>query len=1277
MNKKVVLSVLSTTLVASLAASAFAAPKDGIYIGGDIKKFYSTDILFEMTPAAKTAYNNELKTMATNLNNIVFVDVKGNGASLQEMFDKGGKVALGEPLKKEDFVDLYKVVNKDGSSTANENARDKVDGTTPGELKVESVSAITKTKVQVKFNKAVDSVKAENFTIAGASVTAATLGEDKKTVALTVSGLNYTTEYTIVTKQVLVDGKPVDVADSKFTTPAVTDLYNLELSTNVPGDQILANGADNLVVTAKLLDKVTGQVDTNADNVLIAFSSTYGNLANERVTVQNGVATVTLRSEFSQKDLVAKVDAQVIEASGDYKDLIGKIVGTKNVHFKVKLDDGTSPEQKPAVRSAGSNQADRVTVNFNKDVTIADFVQIDEVTKKPKVDPVSKNAILKAKIEITQPGHTTPYVVRGLKAVPGNSKALEVILDKHAADNTLKDNETVFVKFIQDSNIGEQTTSADFILADARKPEATSAVSQDLKTVKVKFSEAIAKADVSLDGGITAIDSYSFGDFDAETLEDTRDILTIKTKNYLPAGTHSVQLSSIYDYAGLTDDKNISTSQSLDFNVAGDDSIPSASVSVESSEQFRVTFNKQVTGLTTANTKLQVAVKNADGTVEWKNVEDVSGKYSRTPLLTIDPVSDSEYVFELKDDWTQIYNTKLTTKNYYNDSYRLFIAAKSVMNPANGKQNVDIIMPLSDAIMTGPDTTSPSITDITEIATGRYNVEMSKPVKLPGQDKNGNDVIDTPSESQGTTIPVPIIEFLGKDKDGNTITIKGKVEKYTDKNHADKQFEVVPQPEPNQDSPQDIVNKGGNQTWTLVVRSISDDVGNTAQTLTKNFVIKPNVVVADDVFMVAGSLPNGSTYNKVEGFLNGSGQDTIVLTFTSGVTYTGSEKNAVNPANYTLDGENLPKGTLISIEDADNNTNNGYERVILTLKDGTLGTSKHSNVITLSKSLVSYKGTKLTGLYSVTFKPEVGVDPIDSNAAKAADKAIADLPANITLADKAAVQAARAQYDALKPEAKPLVKNIKVLEAAEKKIEELDKAQGDAAANLKAAQETVAALETAAGKDLTVEANLLEAEKAVKDAEAAVTKVVAGSDKDVLAAKVTLAKKKVADARKLFDADSAAALKAAQDAVTALEAAAGKDLKVEANLTAAESALADAKAKVAKVATGADKTALEGKVTAADKTVTDARKAFDDAKALEAAKTALNDAVVAAQAKHDAAAEGNASGEYPAPAKASFQTAITAAKGVHDNATSTKAELDQAKADLATAETAFDGLKTP
>ena len=991
----------------------------------------------------------------------------------------------------------------------------------------------------MKFNKAVDSIKVENFSIAGATVNSATLGDDKKTVTLNVSGLEYETEYTVSTKEVLVDGETVEVPDVKFKTPAITDLYNLELTTSAPGDQVLANGVDNLVVTLKLLDKVTGQVDVNADDIVISVSSTYGNLGNTRIVVQKGVATVTLRSEFSKTDLVSKIDAQIIEASGDYKDLIGKVVGTKNVYFKVTLDP-INPDVKPAVLSAGSNEADRVTVNFDKNVSVADFVQYDEKTKKFKVD-ADGNALLKkdvvirvtqllenedpskakGKVEQEDEVDVVLKTVRGLKPVAGNPKALEVVLDK---ETYLTDNKAVKVKFIQNSNIGPQTTSADFILADARKPEPTSAVSQDLRTVKVKFSEPIAQADVSLDGGLTAIESSKFGEFNPETLEDSRDILTITTVDYLTAGVHSVQLSSIKDFAGWTDDKNISTSQSLDFTVASDTSAPNASVSVESPEQFRLTFNKQITGLSTSNLKLQVAVKNDAGVEEWVDVEDTVDKYDIVPELDIDKVSDSEYVVELMDDWTQIYNTKSSTKNYYNDKYRLFIPAKTITNPSNGKQNADIILPLNDKIMTTNDTTSPAIVDITEISTGHYNVVMSKPVKLPGKDNNKGR-LDTPSQNQKNGVPTPIVEFVGKDKDGNAVTIKGAYLDYTDKNKADKQFEVVPQPEKDQDSPQAIVNKGGDINWTLVVRSISDDVGNTAETLTKNFVITPDEV-AEDVFMVKGKRANGEFYNGVNGYLNGAGKDTIVLTFTSGVKYTGQDENAVEPSNYTLDGENLPKGTILKVEDADDNLKNGYETVIIILPEGTLSTSKHSNLITVSKSLVSYKGTKLTGEYAITFKPELGEDPKDAeNNAKDVDNLIAAIPSPVTLDDEDAVKAARDAYDALTKSEKALVKNLKALTDAEAKIADL--------AKVKAAEDAVKAFEDAVEEDLTLEDNLKAADAALKTAKSKVKLVSASNEKRLFEARIAIAEDKLQKARDKFNEVA----KAKDEAKQAAEAA--------------------------------------------------------------------------------------------------------------------------------------------
>ncbi|MBG9787690.1 sugar-binding domain protein [Brevibacillus laterosporus] len=1270
MNKKVILSVLSTALVTSMATSAFAA-SGGIYIGGKVDRFYSDDAFIKQNAMLiADLYDSGLENVE---NSVLYVNWDGKVATLQELIDAklAGKEAEYKTVTSEDFEKIggeegFYAVDGQGNVSTEKEMQPEQKPVTPGDLNVESVSAITKTKVEVKFNKAVDSIKSENFAITGASVNAATLSEDKKTVTLTVSGLNYDAEYTVVAKDVLVDGKPVTLTESKFKTPAVTDVYNLELTTNAAGDQILANGSDNLVITAKLLDKVTGQVDVNADNVVVAFSTTYGNLANTRVTVQNGVASVTLTSEFSQKDLVAKIDAQVIEASGDYKDLIGKVVGSKNVQFKVNLDPTPGVEDKPVVVSAGSNQADRVTVNFNKEVTVADFVQYDEATKLFKVS--GGIAVLKdgTSINVSQDGVSKKVV--GLKPVSGNSKAMEVILAK---DEYLDDNKAVKVEFVQQTNVGPQTTKADFILTDARKPEATSAVSQDLKTVVVKFSESIAKADVSLDGGLTEVESAKFEEFNPATLEDKRDILTIKTKNYLTSGTHSVQLSSIHDFAGLTDNKNVSTSQTLDFDVQADVAVPVATVGVESPEQFRVTFNKIVEGLTADKVKLQVAVKNVDGTESWVNVADTTGKYKVTPVLAMDntPENKNEYVFELTEDWTKIYDTEGTKLNYYNDKYRLFIPANSVTNPANGKQNADIQMLLNDTIMTTPDTTSPTIKEISKIAKDSFNVEMSKPVKLPGKD-GGHD---TASQSQPTGIPAPIVEFLGKDKAGNHVTIKGKFGDYTDKNKADKQFEVTLAD--GQQSPQAIVNDGGDKNWTLVVRSISDDVGNTAATLTKNFVIEPDSVVADDIFMVKGER-SGAAYNGVEGALNGTDPDTITLTFTSGVQYTGTVKNAVNPANYLLDGENLPKGSILKVADADKNIQNGYEIVIISLPHGTLSTSKETNVITVSKSLESYKGTKLTGEYTVTFKPGLGVEPADATAAKAVDELIVALPANITLADEAKVVAARTAFTNLTDVQKPLVKNLDTLEAAEKKIDELKTAAGDAAANLVAAKTAVTDLETAAGKDLTKEADLLAAEAALKTAKEKVALVADANEKKLLDAKVTLAEKTVTDARAKFDGDAATALKDAKVAVEALEDAAKEDLTVEAKLTAAETAVADAEAAVAKVATGAEKTELEGKVAAAKKTVTDARTEFDKAKEaaeLKAAKDALEEAITDAKEQNRVAVAGTNTGEYPQTAKDAYNDEIQEAEAVFNKVGATKGELEAAKVALDTAKATFEG----
>ncbi|MFF0828408.1 hypothetical protein ACFYU8_16170 [Brevibacillus sp. NPDC003359] len=201
MNKKVALSVLSTAVVASMAASAYAAPQAGVYVGGDVKKFYSTTTLLNLTKEAKAQYAKDLRVGSDNL---VFVHINGKGAFFSEILNhpNGATGAFAEPLKKSDFVDLYNVVKPDGTSTETVDAKAKVDGDdTPGELKVESVSAINSNEVEVVFGKEVDATTApSNFKfseVVGSTIGAnpASIKVDGKKVVLTL-GTPITTETT-------------------------------------------------------------------------------------------------------------------------------------------------------------------------------------------------------------------------------------------------------------------------------------------------------------------------------------------------------------------------------------------------------------------------------------------------------------------------------------------------------------------------------------------------------------------------------------------------------------------------------------------------------------------------------------------------------------------------------------------------------------------------------------------------------------------------------------------------------------------------------------------------------------------------------------------------------------------------------------------------------------------------------------------------------------------------------------------------------------------------
>lgn len=248
-NKKVLLSVLSTAVVASMASSAFAA-NPGFYVGGDIKHYYSLDAMFAVD-GAKVAGDFE----NAGVDNIVYVDENGSAANLGAMFneptDPLDALTDVETAFGENGLDEYTTVKEDGT-----------DGDVVVPVDGPTVSDVT---------SAIDGSKA---TIAGNAANATSV------------------EVTVFKGTDKVAAKSVDVADNKFSVD-FTDLaagdYTYEvIASNADEDSQVKTGSFKVEAPAEL--KVDSVSAINGKQLEVKFSNS---IDPTTVTVNNFTVTQT------------------------------------------------------------------------------------------------------------------------------------------------------------------------------------------------------------------------------------------------------------------------------------------------------------------------------------------------------------------------------------------------------------------------------------------------------------------------------------------------------------------------------------------------------------------------------------------------------------------------------------------------------------------------------------------------------------------------------------------------------------------------------------------------------------------------------------------------------------------------------------------------------------------------------------------------------------------------------------------------------------------------
>ncbi|KIL78622.1 S-layer homology domain-containing protein [Bacillus badius] len=808
-------------------------------------------------------------------------------------------------------------------------------------LEVLSVAASTKTTVQVTFNTAVDSAAASNFSISGGTVTSVSLNNAKTVATLQVSGLADEKEYTLSFNNLKSAGKPANLSSKTFKTPAAP-VKQWGLKASAGASTLTADGKASTEITYQLVDTSTGAVDTNASSIAIDVSTTKGSLDNTRITLQKGIAKVKLTAPVSTTDVKGEVTAKVASATGDYSSLVGKTAGTVSITFKKPAVDVAGPV--PILIKASSTQADRLTLEFDRDIPLSALVQTNskgellykylegsnwtsEVTKDKIPSDVKAGSIyhLLYNNGLVVKQNSSEKAIVGLKPVAGNSKAIEVIFEK-SQQGTLTNNQAVDIEASPRNTEGQVVkSSVRFYLTDAKKPEAVSAQAVGQNQLKVNFSEPVAAASFKIDAIHTKGFTNEFGEFNPATLQDDRHtaFLTLDANyvegtdksipGYFTSGLHKVEVSAISDLVG-----NTGGTKNLDFNVTANTTKPTATVKVESPKRFRVSFSTEV------NEQEVERALELQYSLDGKTYQRVSNPddYIVTKVL-----NKNEYMVEVQKDWTVI---DPSLENYTKGKYQLFIPENSVTNMNNGVQNAAITLNLnySGSLLNTLDSRKPALTSIERTDdVNVFIITMDEPVKKEGA----------------------VVEFTGKKSDGTAaLPITGEVEGYIE-DGTNRKFKVRA-PEL-----QELVNNEGySSSWTVIVKNISDDVGNiTEATSSKSLIVNKQANNVDFKLVQAA----GAT---------GTSNDTVTLTFSEGVQHRGGANDATVPGVYTLNGSALPEGTTISAADGDGNPKNGLEQVIVSLPTNTLKTV--SNVITVKKGLVSYDGSVLIGDNSYVFQ---------------------------------------------------------------------------------------------------------------------------------------------------------------------------------------------------------------------------------------------------------------------------------------------------------------------
>jgi len=713
--------------------------------------------------------------------------------------------------------------------------------------------------------------------------------------------------------------------------------------------------------------------------------------AKDVVAFDKGIATVTVTSISSATAIQDTIIVAIADAED--KEAIGKTF-TINLDYVPKGSGGELAE-KVFATYAESDRASDVWVQFNKpfdfDKLYADW------TKNPNA--------------ITVNGRQVVDIVKA------SEKSVKLVLTDKGKADVLPDNSTITLKTEYTGTQGMFVESkVEFILVDHQPPSAVAAEAPNYRTIVAQFTEPVAKENAEkvsnwvLNGkqlstsdvivnGVTvgrAIDAKgTISDYDKKSHTDNRHYVTIQltangAKKLNAAGSQNLlQAYNITDFAGYTDTtgQNKAATQEFRFVTPDAPDAPNSVTTMDSVEQYRIKFNSPVSKLnngklSASNFKLEMQNgKNADGTPNFVEI-GLEDTVTTDSMAVVRQVSDTEYLIELEEDWTVKYNTQKSGRNYYTPDWnkvRVTVFADDIKNDLDVKMTADRVETLTMNL----DSTNPEIKlaqqskDVAGNLIAAVDVEMSEPVQL-NLAAGTNEI--TPSEQQKAKggVPIPTFEFVNEDK---TVTLEGEL---VSSSEDDMSFTVKPK--------KDEELKPGK--WTLYIRSISDDVGNTAGTVSTQIEIKGAIEQLADPRIVWATAHDNVDLDQ-EGTQAGIADADIVH-----IQYgTEMSLDALTSTVYTINGKQIPEGASItSVKlakyDVDGDYKYDHAGTLVTIKlpkdflgdkseevhDTFFTSSSNHHVLNVVKSLKDASGKELMTPREVEMKYHYKLDKLATYA---------------------------------------------------------------------------------------------------------------------------------------------------------------------------------------------------------------------------------------------------------------------------------------------------------